>query len=117
MLVNFVKNGVIIDTRDTNQAVAIMGYAGGPFTTPDIQPRLSGSNALLDGRLASGSMLGHVASAGQATLLWKTPSNATQQVWKMDSQAAAQTGIATIQAAITASTAVIDLYSNGTTGS
>jgi hypothetical protein len=35
----------------------------------------------------------------------------------MDSESAAQTGIATIQSAIAADTAVIDLYSNGTTGS
>jgi hypothetical protein len=117
MLVNFIKSGNIIDTKNTDNEVAVQVYSGGPYTTPTIDPRVSGANRFYDGKITAGSMLGHIAGAGRAQLAWKSPSNATVGLWEMDDETAVQTAITTIQTAINASTGSIDLYSNGTTSS
>jgi hypothetical protein len=113
MLVNLVVSGAVIDTKNTDNETAVKIFSGGPYTTPEITARVSGANRFYDGKLNSGSMLGHVASAGRGQLVWKSSSNATVGVWKMDSEAAVEAAIETIQTALAASDAVISIDSTG----
>lgn len=93
MLVKFHPSG---DVADTTMLTPSRGYSGGPYAIPVIGAAPGTTSEYYGGEITSGSVLGYVASAGRAMLLWKTPSNATVKSWPMDDLAAVNTAIATI---------------------
>jgi len=82
MLVSLYVNGVVVDTVDTTK------LTGTPVRGYDNSTPLTTDPALWGGYYNGGSGKFENAAAGQAYVLWLTPSNGQTRMWPMDDNAA-----------------------------